>query len=747
MAFFSLAISSSAILYFYTIMRDSIWTQTGVRLKDVGRTGLFLFTPEHREAVRRLRDLYNKEAEKVTQETIAEIEEGDIYETIDASRAEEIHKSRDFQMLIQAMRKIRAGSLKDPVYPEFLNQMLNQPEDAEQATIKYVYMLAPIEQKPDYTTVVFLGDADYEAIDMNGNGEIDADEEPVSFGMLYKIEEQQELQRAFRENTITVSKTYTEDSWGTWYSAHIPLRDSEGNLIAIMGLDIDVLSELNLVQGMQNLAFTLLAVITIITGLIAYIIGWFFARPVSKLRAGAERVKERDFSVRVDVKSRDELGTLASAFNSMVKEIGDYSTNLEALVAERTNKLEQTLEEVQKLKHQQDGDYYLSTLLANPLFKNRNRSNSVNIDFSLDQKKKFSFKRWKAALGGDLCLAGNLNFDGRVWIMFFNGDAMGKSMQGAGGALVMGSVLNAIMARSAADGRVLEMEPKEWMMASYNEIQRVFETFDGSMFVSGVIGLINEQTGYMYYLNAEHPFSVIYRNGTAQFLEEEISTSKFGVPFESDVQIFEYQLEPGDVIITGSDGRDDLILYSDDSRSINSDETLFLEAVRQAGAKLKPLKEYIEKQGELTDDLSLMRIEFAGKHAQIHDPASEQDAVNRTASSGAEQIRNIAGFIKERRYSEALEEIEKSGDHSPAMLYYRSLCLARLGRPEEAAETLAGAGAILDEKAAAAKLLGKIYFQLGRYEEAGQFFEKALFLDPSDMKSREAIDKIRMALS
>ena len=136
-------------------------------------------------------------------------------------------------------------------------------------------------------------------------------------------------------------------------------------------------------------------VIFFVTLAAAYGIARYLAAPIETLRKGAEQVQDRDFTTRVTVKSRDELGLLADAFNAMVREIRIYSDQLEDMVADRTARLEETLKQVQQLKHQQDGDYYLSTLLTNPLFKNRNNSARISTDFLLRQKKQFAFRRWK----------------------------------------------------------------------------------------------------------------------------------------------------------------------------------------------------------------------------------------------------------------------------------------------------------------------------------------------------------------
>ncbi|MBK6605036.1 MAG: SpoIIE family protein phosphatase [Leptospiraceae bacterium] len=125
-------------------------------------------------------------------------------------------------------------------------------------------------------------------------------------------------------------------------------------------------------------------------------------------------------------------------------------------------------------------------------------------------RKRFQFKNRNSELGGDICITGNLRFgNGKDrYIFFFNGDAMGKSMQGAGGAIVAGTVVNSILARSARNNKIQKISPREWITETYLELNGVFNTFDGSMLMSCACGVINEKTGQMWYFNAEHPWEL-----------------------------------------------------------------------------------------------------------------------------------------------------------------------------------------------------------------------------------------------
>ncbi len=345
-------------------------------------------------------------------------------------------------------------------------------------------------------------------------------------------------------------------------------------------------------------------------------------RPLNDLLSGVGEVNQGNLDVKVPIKIMDEIGFLSQAFNGMVSSIKqakerliDYAENLEHKVEARTREVREKMEEVQRLKVQQDGDYFLTSLLAKPLFFNANKSRNVRTQFIIRQKKRFEFRSRQADLGGDICVTGNLKFgtpdNFQRFTMAVNADAMGKSMQGAGGSLVLGVVMNSIMARSASQKRVLNSTPEEWLREVYDETHSVFKTFDGSMVISATIFLVNDETGECWYWNAEHPFGVLYRNGKASFIEEGLKLRKLGLDSEFEFEICKFQLAPGDVVILGSDGRDDINLTPDEPyRTINEDEYLFLKHVERGRGNLELIERAIARHGEMTDDLSLLRISY-----------------------------------------------------------------------------------------------------------------------------------------
>ncbi|MCE9501884.1 MAG: SpoIIE family protein phosphatase [Leptospira sp.] len=400
-------------------------------------------------------------------------------------------------------------------------------------------------------------------------------------------------------------------------------------------------------------------------------------KPLNGLLAGVTKVNMGDLTVKVPIKVQDEIGFLSSSFNSMVssirearRELQDYAENLEDKVMLRTKEVQEKMEEVHALKVQQDGDYFLTSLLTKPLFYNANKSGNVKTEFIIKQKKNFEFREKKADLGGDLCITGNLKFGSsenfRTFTMAMNGDAMGKSMQGAGGSLVMGVVMNSIMARSAGNKRILDSNPERWLTEIYNEIHGVFKSFNGSMVISCVVSIIDDETGEMWYFNAEHPFSVLYRDGKASFIEDDLKLRKLGLDSEIEFQVYKFQLMPGDAVIIASDGRDDLDLTPNEPiRTINDDETLFLKRVEEGKGVISEIEKRIKEIGVITDDLSLLRIGFkeetAGSGESETEPENEETVfIDLDSDENVETYyQQGKAFLKEGETDKALKALSE----------------------------------------------------------------------------------------
>lgn len=105
--------------------------------------------------------------------------------------------------------------------------------------VRFAYIM---RRTADPKMLTFVADADglsgTEELDTNGNGTVDEDEEPGMPGDEYPIIDVKALQdKAFL--APTVDDEITVDQWGRLMSAYAPIADDDGNVVAVLGMDIE----------------------------------------------------------------------------------------------------------------------------------------------------------------------------------------------------------------------------------------------------------------------------------------------------------------------------------------------------------------------------------------------------------------------------------------------------------------------------------------------------------------------------
>ena len=398
---------------------------------------------------------------------------------------------------------------------------------------------------------------------------------------------------------------------------------------------------------------------------------------------------------------------LASRFLRVHNRMEELNANLEEEVKQRTEELNESLTRIHSLKSKQDGDYFLMSLLIEPLGRNQAHTSNVKIETFTRQYKEFQFKGRAREIGGDLTIVDSVTLENDAYTAFITADAMGKSLQGASGALVLGALFRAIIARTRFYSRYWDYSPERWLQIALFELQDVFSSFDGNMLVSCVMGLVHQEQGVIYFINAEHPWTVLYRD-EATFLESGLNLRKLGFPdIEKDLQIQVFQMKPGDVVIMGSDGRDDLRLGGEDGGVVDSDENRFLFFVDTARGDLNDIVSEMQRAGGISDDLSLLRIEYTpAVSPRPAAPASEIESARELYSRGEKQraigtllelyersedtraARELARVFAAEHDYESLADfcvrVAKAHPGDVEFLYVASMAYRRLQRPQRA---------------------------------------------------------------
>ncbi|MDI7220404.1 SpoIIE family protein phosphatase [Leptospira santarosai] len=355
---------------------------------------------------------------------------------------------------------------------------------------------------------------------------------------------------------------------------------------------------------------------------------------------------------------------LANKFVKMKEKLKSWNRVLETEIRNRTQELSSSLEEIRSLKEQQDGDYFLITLLFQPFLSKSLRTNLARIDVHRKQFKSFQFKNRSYEIGGDIVLNERVLISGIPYQVLINADAMGKSLQGASGALIFCSIVKSFLQTQDYEYR----NPENWLFLLHSNLQAVFESFDGSMLVSGILSLYRIETGDLFFINCEHPPIVLSRNGKTNYVFEKAVLRKIGFP-DSDTKVkIEYcKLLPEDTILYGSDGREDLYIQDPlcSSRKLKSSvPDLFFELVQHSIPEPKDLEFQINEKGTLSDDLSFLRIQ-----------TGFEIAFNESLSECKSLVREGNRFFQKGEFQKACFQYARASIRNPGDLKLSKLVL------------------------------------------------------------------------
>jgi len=105
----------------------------------------------------------------------------------------------------------------------------------------------------------------------------------------------------------------------------------------------------------NNSMLITLAVIFVLLSVISLHTTRKITKPLDELTKGTEIIGKGDFTHRIDIKSKDEIGDLATAFNKMAidlkksrEDLKKYSNELEKKVEERTKKLREKVDALER---------------------------------------------------------------------------------------------------------------------------------------------------------------------------------------------------------------------------------------------------------------------------------------------------------------------------------------------------------------------------------------------------------------
>ena len=323
---------------------------------------------------------------------------------------------------------------------------------------------------------------------------------------------------------------------------------------------------------------------------------------ISALAGAAKRIQAQDYSVRVAITSKDEVGAAGEAFNRMAEQISYHTENLEQLVEERTAQIEDAKEEISALNAQlQRENRRLGTELA---VAERIQMMVLPLQQELEDFQDIeiaAYMRPAEEVGGDYYDV--LKHGKRLKIGI--GDVTGHGLESGVLMLMVQSVARAL--QEAGNTDAVEF------LANLNSA--LFKNIVRTRIDKHLTLAFLDYDGKDMILSGQHEEVVIVRaNGEIQ----RIDTMELGIPIglEADISDFiktrEIAFEKGDLILLHTDG---VTEAENDAGELFGMERLCKEALRlkdQSAEKVvseivATLMLFIGSQ-KIYDDITLLAV-------------------------------------------------------------------------------------------------------------------------------------------
>ncbi len=171
---------------------------------------------------------------------------------------------------------------------------------ASHSDIKYVYTM-----RRTGDGVSFIVDADH------GNKE----DPGAAIGEKYEGSKG-ELLKGFSEPAV--DGEFTTDKWGTFLSGYAPIRNTQGAVIGLIGIDMASDRVIKKQEFIGTTIYYVMAVAILLAGFFILLFSKTIIKDIHELNRVANAISMGDMDVDMDVQRKDEIGALAESFGRMV---------------------------------------------------------------------------------------------------------------------------------------------------------------------------------------------------------------------------------------------------------------------------------------------------------------------------------------------------------------------------------------------------------------------------------------------
>ncbi len=368
---------------------------------------------------------------------------------------------------------------------------------------------------------------------------------------------------------------YSESQFGYNTSAILPVKDENGEVIAIIGVELTM-------QGLQDMLIDYMKVVFIVTPFaILFLLVLFLKfvsvsviKPIEKIKIASEeftKTKSPQLESLIKIKTGDEIEVLAKSTYDMQKEIINHVDKIKKVTTEK-ERISAELDVARKIQ-----EFML------PIPETHPNKEYISIHAIMKPAKE---------VGGDFYDFFQIDSD-HIGIVI--ADVSGK---GVPASLFM--VIAKTMLKNASQSG---MSPAEVFQNVNNQLS---ENNGGEMFVTCLLGILNVKTGELECVNAGHEYPAI-KKGDGEF---ELYRDNHGFVLagmeDMTYESYSLKLESGDT----------LFLYTDGVAEATNVESELYGTQRM----LEKLNEHANlSTREICDEMLKDILSFTGKAEQFDD--------------------------------------------------------------------------------------------------------------------------------
>ena len=136
-----------------------------------------------------------------------------------------------------------------------------------------------------------------------------------------------EMEKAFSGEVVVSDEPYT-DEYGTFISAYAPIKNSEGKIIAIAGVDVDASMFQSIRTTLFKTTIFTIVLLSIFVLIIVYIYSKRLIKNIMKIQNSLGRMSEGDLTDSINIKTKDEIGDIALSINKVQNSLKNLVSNV-----------------------------------------------------------------------------------------------------------------------------------------------------------------------------------------------------------------------------------------------------------------------------------------------------------------------------------------------------------------------------------------------------------------------------------